>query len=350
MGSGFFINNRAVGGGAPTYIVAEMSANHNRDLDLALELTREAKKAGADAIKTQTYLPESITIPQADKGDACKGTIWAGQDLYDLYCKTYMPMEWQLEIKQEANKLGIDFFSTAFSIDDVLFLEELGVPVHKLASFELTDVPLIQTMGRTGKPLIISTGMATMDEIEEAIQAAKSVGQEQIALLKCTSAYPAPIEEMNLRMIPYLSSRFGLPVGISDHSKGITVSIAAVAIGACIVERHFTVSRDLGGPDSEFSLEPEEMKEMVVTIRRVERALGGIETEIGEKEKKSRSLRRSLYVIQDIREGEIFTEQNVRSIRPAGGLHPRHLKDVLGKKAKADISQGAPLKWEMIDG
>lgn len=350
MTSKIIVGKRGIGEGRPTYIVAEMSANHNKDLDRALELTREAKKSGADAIKTQTYLPDSITIPDVDKGEACKGTIWEGQDLYDLYCEAYMPMDWQYEIKKEADRLGLDFFSTAFSSSDVGFLEELGVPVHKIASFELTDIPLIETMSRTGKPLIMSTGMASVAEIEEAVMAARSAGQDQIALLKCTSAYPAPVEEMDLKMIPWLSSRFSVPVGISDHSKGIAISIAAVAIGACIVERHFTISRDLGGPDSAFSLEPEEMREMIESIRDVEKALGGVRTEISVGEAKSRTLRRSLYVVLDVKAGEMFSEQNVRSIRPAGGLHPRHLKDILGKRAIMDLKKGTPFKWEMIQG
>jgi len=343
------INGRRVGYGYPVYIVAELSANHNQNFEQAVALIHAAKEAGADAVKLQTYTPDTLTIPsEKEYFRIGGGTLWDGRTLYDLYSEAYMPWEWQPKLKEIADEIGIDLFSTAFDPTAVDFLEQMGVPVHKVASFEIVDIPLIEKMARTGKPMIISTGMATLGEIEEAVQAARRAGATQIALLKCTSAYPAPPEEMNLRTIPHLAEAFGVPVGLSDHTLGIAVPVAAVALGACIVEKHFTLSRDIGGPDSAFSLEPHEFKAMVEAIRTVEKALGKVHYGITEQEAKSRVFRRSLFVVKDMKAGEMFTEENVRSIRPGYGLHPRHLNDVLGRRAARDIKRGTPLSWELI--
>lgn len=349
MGTLIEISGRKVGVGHPTYIVAEMSANHNQDFDQAVRILHAAKEAGADAVKLQTYTPDTLTIRSDNEYFRIgKGTLWDGKTLYELYSEAYMPWEWQPKLKEIADELGITLFSTAFDSSAVDFLEEMGMPVHKVASFEIVDIPLIEKMARTGKPLIISTGMATLEEIEEAVQAARNAGVTQIALLKCTSAYPAPPEEMNLCTIPHLAEAFGVPVGLSDHTLGIEVPIAAVALGACIVEKHFTLSRDIPGPDSAFSLEPHEFKAMVEAIRKVEKALGRVHYGPEEHEAKSRVFRRSLFVVKDVKAGEEFTEENVRSIRPGYGLPPKFLKDVLGRRAACDIKRGTPLDWSLI--
>lgn len=261
-----------------------------------------------------------------------------------------MPWEWQPKLKAIADELGIDLFSTAFDPTAVDFLEEMGVPVHKVASFEIVDIPLIEKMAGTGKPLIVSTGMATLAEIEEAVQAARSAGATEIALLKCTSAYPAPPEEVNLRTIPHLAEAFHVPVGLSDHTLGIAVPVAAVALGASIVEKHFTLSRDIPSPDSAFSLEPHEFKAMVDAIRAVERALGEVHYGASEREASSRVFRRSLFVVKEMKAGEVFTKENVRSIRPGYGLHTRHLQEVLGRCTSQGIERGTPLTWDMVSG
>ena len=343
------IGNRQIGPGCPVYAVAEMSANHNQDFDQAVKILHAAKEAGADAVKLQTYTPDTMTI-RSDKEyfRIGKGTLWEGKTLYQLYKEAYTPWEWQLKLKEIADEIGIDLFSTAFDPTAVDFLEEMGVPVHKVASFEIVDIPLIEKMASTGKPLIISTGMATLSEIEEAVQAARKAGTTEIALLKCTSAYPAPPEEMNLRTIPHLAEAFGVPVGLSDHTLGIAVPVAAVALGACIVEKHFTLSRDIPGPDSAFSLEPQEFKAMVEAIRVAEKALGKVSYEVGEREAASRVFRRSLFVVKDMKAGEVFTHENVRSIRPGYGLPPKFLKEVLGRRAACDIKAGTPLEWRII--
>ncbi len=341
--------SRHIGWGEPVYIVAELSANHNQDFEQAVALIHAAKEAGADAVKLQTYTPDTLTIP-SDKEyfRIGGGTLWDGRTLYDLYGEAYMPWEWQPKLKEIADEIGIDLFSTAFDPTAVDFLEEMGVPVHKVASFEIVDIPLIEKMARTGKPLMISTGMATLSEIEEAVRAARRAGATQIALLKCTSAYPAPPEEMNLRTIPHLAEAFGIPVGLSDHTLGIAVPVAAVALGACIVEKHFTLSRDIPGPDSAFSLEPHELKAMVEAIRTVEKALGEVHYGVSEREAQSRVFRRSLFVVKDVKAGEVFTEENVRSIRPGHGLPPKHLPDVLGRRAAHDMERGTPLTWDCV--
>lgn len=343
------IKERPVGPGAPVYIVAEMSANHRQDFDQAVKIVEVAKEAGADAVKLQTYTPDTLTIhSEKEHFRIGEGTLWRGKTLYELYSEAYMPWEWQPKLKAIANDLGIDLFSTAFDPSAVDFLEKMGVPVHKVASFEIVDIPLIEKTARTGKPLIISTGMATLGEIEEAVQAARNAGTTQIALLKCTSAYPAPAEEMNLRTIPHLAEAFGVPVGLSDHTLGIAVPVAAVALGACIVEKHLTVSCSVPGPDSAFSLDPQEFKVMVEAVRTVEKALGEIHYGVSEREAESRVFQRSLFVVQDMWAGEGFTADNVRSIRPGYGLHTRYLGEIIGRHASCDIKRGTPLSWSHI--
>lgn len=343
------IGGRRVGAGEPVYIIAELSANHNQDFDEALRLIRAAHAAGADAIKLQTYTPDTITI-QSDLPPfrVGGGTLWDGRTLYDLYGEAFTPWEWQPKLKQAAEDLGMHLFSTPFDPTAVEFLEEMGVPAYKVASFELVDLPLIETIARTGRPMIISTGMASLGEIEEAVGAARGAGADQIALLKCTSGYPAPPEEMHLRTIPHMAAAFGAPVGLSDHTLGIAVPVAAVGLGATIVEKHFTISRAVPGPDSAFSLEPHEFKAMVEAIRTAERALGQVHYGVSEREASSRVFRRSLFVVEAIKAGEVFTERHVRSIRPGHGLSPKHLPEVLGRRAARDIERGTPLSWELV--
>jgi N-acetylneuraminate synthase len=343
------INGRRVGPGSPVYIIAEMSANHGKDFEQAVGVLHAAKEAGADAVKLQTYTPDTLTIRSDREYFRIKGgTPWDGGTLYDLYDEAYMPWVWQPKLKAIADEVRIDLFSTAFDASAVDFLEEMGVPVHKIASFEIVDLPLIEKMARTGKPLIISTGMATLEEIHEALQAARNAGAKQIALLKCTSAYPAPPEEMNLATIPHLANTFHIPIGLSDHTLGTTVPIAAVALGACIAEKHFTLSRSNPGPDSAFSLEPQEFKAMVEAIRTVEKAQGEVHFGVSNQEAKSLVFRRSLFVVKDMKAGEVFTMENVRSIRPGHGLHPRHFNEIVGKVACCNIHKGTPFSWDLI--
>lgn len=343
------IGHHQIGPGHPVYIIAELSANHNQDFNRAVRIVHAAKDAGADAIKLQTYTPDTITIrSERECFRIGGGTLWDGRTLYDLYAEAYTPWEWQPRLKRVANDLGLDVFSSAFDPSAVDFLEGMGVPAHKIASPELVDIPLIQKMARTGKPLILSTGMATLEEIEEAVSAARSAGAVHIALLRCTSAYPAAPEEMNLRSIPELVRRFGVPVGLSDHTPGIAVPIAAVSLGACLIEKHLTLSRADGGADAAFSLEPSEFKAMVDAVRTAEKSLGGAQFRVTPHERNTVPLRRSLFVVKDMKEGDLFTPENVRSIRPAAGLHPRHLPEVLGRRATHDIERGTPLDWEMV--
>jgi pseudaminic acid synthase len=343
------IAGRRIGEGSGVYVIAEVSANHHQSLEVAEDILRAAKQAGADAVKLQTYTPDTITLASDRKEfHIGGGTVWDGRTLHDLYAEAYMPWEWQPRLKKVAGELGMDLLSSAFDSTAVNFLEEMGVPAHKVASFELVDIALIQRMARTGKPLIMSTGMATVEEIEEALQCAREAGATEIALLKCTSAYPAPAEEMNLLTIPEMARRFGVPVGLSDHTMGIAAPVAAVALGACIIEKHLTLSRSTKGPDSAFSLEPQEFKAMVDAVRTVEKALGEVHFGPSGKEEASRAFRRSLFVVEDVKKGEAFTAANVRSIRPGDGLHPRHLTEVLGKSAAQGIKRGTPLTWEFV--
>lgn len=342
------IHGRPIGPGHPTYLIAEMSANHNHDFEMATRIIKAAKEAGADAIKLQTYTPDTMTIQASNKYFRIKGTIWEGKELYDLYGEASTPWEWQPELKGIADNLGLTLFSTPFDQTAVDFLERMEIPAYKIGSFELVDLPLLKRIAKTAKPVIMSTGMASLAEIDEGVRALRENGAGQIALMKCTSAYPASPEEMNLRTIPHLAEAFGLPVGLSDHTLGSEVAVAAVALGACILEKHFTLSRAVPGPDTSFSMEPQEFEEMVKAIRNTEKALGKVNYDITEYEKASKAFRRSLFVVKDLREGEVFSEENIRSIRPGFGLHTRHLDEIIGRRAKKDISKGTPLAWDLI--
>jgi N-acetylneuraminate synthase len=342
------IDGRRIGAGAPCYVIAEMSANHGHDFTRAVRLVEAARDAGADALKVQTYTPDSITIDADNEYFRIKGGgIGVGRTLYDLYRDAYTPWDWQGRLQEAAQDLGLDFFSTPFDETAVDFLETLRVPAYKIASFEVVDVPLLRKVAATGKPIIMSTGMATLDEIEEALE---SVGtaRERMALLKCTSAYPAPVDEMHLRTIPDMVVRFRRPVGLSDHSLSEAVPIAAVALGATILEKHLTLSRADSGPDSGFSLEPDEFRAVVKAVRVTERALGSVCYDISQAEADSRAFRRSLFVVQDVEAGEPYTRENVRSIRPGAGLHTRHLDEVLGRRAACDVCRGTPLDWTLV--
>lgn len=349
MPASFSIDGRPIGAGAPTYVIAEMSANHNQDLEQAKEIIRAAKTAGANAVKLQTYTADTLTIACDSEPFLVKGgTLWDGKTLHELYAEAWTPWEWQAELKQFANELGLTLFSSPFDLTAVDFLETLDVPAYKIASFELVDTGLLRRVARTGKPVIMSTGMATLGEIDQAVATLREAGASEIALLKCTSAYPSTPDEMNLRTIPHLAQAFDLPVGLSDHTLDVAVPIAAVALGACIVEKHLTLSRSEPGPDSEFSLEPEEFQQTVAMIRVAERAIGSIHYGVSDNEAKSRRFRRSLFVVEDIRAGEPFTEKNVRSIRPSHGMSPGELDRVLGRRASCDIKRGTPLEWSHL--
>ena len=343
------IGSHQIGSGSPVYVIAELSANHNQDLERAVRIVRAAKAAGADAIKLQTYTPDTITLRSDRECFQIRGgTLWDGRTLHDLYGEASTPWEWHPKLQKLAAEVGLDFFSSPFDASAVDFLETLKVPAYKIASPEIVDLPLIEKVARTGKPVIMSTGMATREEIQEAVTSARRAGAKQIALLKCTSAYPSPPEEMNLRAIAELAREFEVPVGLSDHSSGIAVPAAAVALGACMIEKHLTLSRADKGPDSQFSLESEEFKAMVGAVRVAEKALGRAEIGPVAKEQASRAFRRSLFVVEEVKRGEVFTERNVRSIRPADGLHTRHLAEVLGKRSTRDVERGTPLSWDLV--
>lgn len=351
MSSFIEINGRRIGPGSPTYIVAEISANHNQSYQRAIDLIKAAKRAGADAVKVQTYTPDSLTIDS--KGDSFQipaGNMWEGRTLYELYGQAYMSWEWQPKLNALANELGVALFSTPQDRDAVDFLAAMGTPAYKIASFEIVDLPLIAYVARQGKPIILSTGLATVAEIDDAVRAARNAGATEIALLKCTSAYPAPAEEVNLRTIPHMMSLFQVPVGLSDHTLGSAVPIAAVALGACIVEKHLTISRSLPSPDAAFSMEPDEFKTMVESIRTIEKALGTVNYEPTASEQTNRVFRRSLFVVKDMSAGDVFSEENVRVIRPGFGMPPRFLPDVLGRCAARDLARGTPLTWAHVAG
>ena len=343
------INKQLIGAGHPTYFIAEISANHHHDIQEAIDLIKIAADCGADAVKIQTYTPDTMTIDCSNKHfQLGAGTIWEGKNLYELYGEAYTPWEWTAQLQEAAKKIGITLFSTPFDESSVDFLEAHEVPAYKIASFELTHHPLLRKVAATGRPVILSTGMGTFDEITEAVETLRSNGCSELALLKCTSAYPAPAAEANLARIPHMRENFNLPVGISDHTMGSTVPALAVAQGACIVEKHFTKSRSTPGPDSEFSLEPHELKETIAAIRIAEEAIGMITYELTEKEKNSRVFRRSLFVVEDIPKGSPLNENNVRIIRPGYGLAPKHLGDVMGKIAQVDMRRGTPLSWDLL--
>lgn len=343
------IANRSIGPGHPVYIIAELSANHHQNFEEAVRLVHAAREVGADAVKLQTYTPDTITISSRRKEfQVAGGTIWDGRSLHELYAEAFTPWEWQPKLKEISNAMGLALFSSPFDETAVDFLEEMNIPAYKVASFELIDLPLIKKIAKTGKPIIMSTGMASAEEINEALTAARDGGAPGVALLKCTSAYPSLPEEMNLRTIPELERRFKVPAGLSDHTLGIAVPVASVALGVCIIEKHLTLSRSDGGPDSAFSLEPDEFKAMVDAVRFAEKALGTVHFGPTAREQASLAFRRSLFVVEDMKRGEMFTRQNLRSIRPGHGLHTRHLPQIIGQHAACDIEKGTPLDWKLV--
>lgn len=346
----FVINNREISLSNPTYIIAELSCNHNQDIKTAYKLIDAVYKSGADAVKLQTYTPDCMTIDsdQVSFTECLKGTIWEGETLYQLYSRAYTPWEWHKELKEYANKLGLDLFTSPFSPKAVDFLETVNIPAYKVASFEITDIPLLKRIAKTGKPVIISSGMASVDELSEAVKTLRKNGSDQIAILKCTSAYPSKPENANLITIKDMQKRFKTVVGLSDHTLGIEVPITAVALGARIIEKHFTLSRDSGSPDDAFSLTPDEFKHMVDSIRIVEKSLGGVKYGCSA-ESGSKMLRKSIFVIQDIKKGGMLTEENIKVIRPNYGLHSREYENIVDvKRAKRDLKRGEPLAWDML--
>ncbi|MFK7767060.1 MAG: pseudaminic acid synthase [Mariniblastus sp.] len=343
------INNRMIGAGHPTYIIAELSANHHQDFDRAVEIIHLAHRAGADAVKLQTYTADTLTLDSHQPHFRIQqGTVWDGARLYDLYEKAHTPWKWHPELKRVANQLGMDLFSSPFDATAVDFLEGMEVPAYKIASFEIVDIPLLKKVASTGRPVIVSTGMATVEEIELAVKTLRDNGCEQVALLKCTSAYPSPIEAMNLRTIPDLAFRFDIPVGLSDHTLESQTAVVAVAMGASIVEKHITLSRNDAGPDSSFSLEPDEFEELVTAIRQAESTIGSVHYGPTETDKNNLAFRRSLFATRNIKAGEPFTPENVRSIRPGQGLEPKHLDKILEGTAAEEIERGTPLKWRHV--
>jgi pseudaminic acid synthase len=347
------IAGREIGRGHPAFIVAELSANHRQDLKTALALVREARRAGADAIKLQTYTPDTMTVDVDSPVFRIEAGLWSGRTLYDLYAEAHMPWPWHADLKKAAEDEGLIWFSTPFDESAVEFLETLDTPAYKIASFEVVDLPLLEAVARTGKPVIVSTGMATQQEIAEAVDVVRRHGRGGIALLKCTSEYPAEPRDMHLAAIPALGDAFSIDVGLSDHTRGSTAAIAAVALGACIVEKHFTLDRAAGGPDAAFSAEPAEFAELVSSVREAEAAIGGsavVAPAISERERPNLAFRRSIFVVADMREGEAFTPQTIRCIRPGDGLKPRFWREVIGRRASRPIARGTPLTWDLVAG
>ena len=342
------IGKREIGGDSPAYIIAEMSANHAGNLERAKQIIAAAKEAGADCIKIQTYTPDTITINCDNQYFQIDGGTWEGENLYQLYEKAYTPWEWQKELKEEADKIGIDFFSTPFDNSAVDFLETLDIEFYKIASFELVDIPLIKYVASKGKPIIMSTGMATLGEIEEAVQAIREEGNEQIALLRCASAYPALTDEMNLLTMKNMGETFGVPVGLSDHSMGSIGAVTAVALGAKIIEKHFCLSREIENPDASFSMTPDEFKQMVQDIRQAEKAIGVVKYGPTKQEKASTIFRKSIFCVKDIKKGEVITTDNVRVIRPGFGLEPKYFEKILGQVALRDLQKGTPIQMNCI--
>ncbi len=342
------IAGRPIGPGHPPYVIAEMSGNHNGDIGRALALIDAAHAAGADAVKLQTYTADTITLDHDGPGFTVEGGLWHGRKLHELYQEAHTPWDWHPRLFDHARALGITAFSSPFDPTAVAFLQGLDAPAYKVASFEIVDTPLIALMAATGKPLIISTGLASPADIEDAVTAARAAGASEIVLLHCTSGYPTPPSQMHLRTLQHLGAAHGTLVGLSDHSMGTAVSVAAVALGACVIEKHFTLARADGGPDSAFSLEPDELARLVADCRAAWEALGSVHYEEVEAEAASRDHRRSLYVVADVARGEALTVANIRSIRPGHGLPPKHLGEVLGKPATRDLKRGEPLGWDLI--
>jgi N-acetylneuraminate synthase len=342
------IAGRPIGRDHEPYVICELSGNHNGSLDRALDLLDAAAATGADAVKIQSYTPDTITIDHDGPGFRIEGGLWDGRTLYDLYGEAQTPFEWHEALFARARALGVTLFSTPFDETAVDLLEGLGAPAYKIASFEAVDLPLIARVARTGKPMIVSTGMANLDEIGEAVRTARDHGCQEIVLLHCVSSYPAPDEQSNVRTVPDLAERFGVVSGLSDHTFGSAVAVASTALGGCVVEKHFTLRRADGGPDAAFSLEPDEFRTLVEDCKRAWRALGEATYDLQGCERGSLVFRRSIYVVRDVAAGEELTGDNIRSIRPGYGLPPKHLPEVLGKRAARDLKRGEPLDWEAV--
>ena len=343
------IGQKKIGHNQPVFIIAELSCNHNQDLSLAKETIHAIYESGADAVKLQTYTPDTLTIDSKKKYFRINdNTVWDGMTLYQLYQESYTPWEWHAELQSLAHNLGLEFFTSAFDYTAVDFLETLKVPAYKVASFEIHDLPLIRYIAKQQKPIIISTGIATQQDIQEAVKTCRETGNNQIALLKCTSAYPTPLSEVNLASMPTLGEKFNTLFGLSDHTLGTTIPIAATALGATIIEKHFILDKSLGGNDSTFSLDPVEFKHMVNEVRSVEKAIGNSSFHLTTTTTKTKRFGRSLFAVKTIKKGEKFTSTNIRSIRPGDGLHPKFIHQILGKKASLNISKGTALTWSLV--
>ena len=343
------IDNHEISKSSRVFIIAELSANHNQNLDIAIETIRAAKRAGADCIKLQTYTPDTLTINSNKDDFKIKGTIWSGKNYYELYGEAFTPWEWHKKLFEVAKEEELVCFSSPFDKSSVDFLENLSVPAYKIASFEITDIPLIEYIASKGKPVIISTGISSLEDIEMALEACRRMGNNQISLLKCTSSYPAPVDEANLLMIKHMREKFDVITGLSDHTIGSTVPIVATVLGAKIIEKHFILDRSLGGPDSSFSMNESEFKLMVKSIREAENSLGTVDFKLTEKQIKGRDFSRSLYVVDNVKKGQIISEKNVRSIRPGFGLHPKYLPQVLGKRFVVDVDRGSRFNLDLIE-
>lgn len=344
------IGNKQIGDGCPAYVIAEMSGNHNNDFDRAVKIIEAAKESGADAIKVQTYTADTITLDcDNEHFQITQGTLWDGMTLHKLYEKAYTPWEWQPKLKMIANDMGLDFFSSPFDFTSVDFLEKMDVPAYKIASFEITDIPLIKKVASLGKPVIISTGIALPEDIELALDTCRKAGNENVILLKCCSAYPTPYEDINLKTMVDMAERFDCITGLSDHTMGGTVSAASVAMGGKVIEKHLTLRRADGGVDSAFSMEPAEFKKMVDDVRIIEKATGRVTYELTDKQIKEREHKRSLFIAKDMKKGDVFTPENLRSVRPGFGLHTKYYEEILGKTIKCDAVLGTPLSMDMIE-
>jgi len=343
------IGSRLVGQDHPCFVIGELSCNHNGEFQQAVDTIKAMHRAGVDCVKLQTFKPDSMTIA-CDKSEftITGGTLWDNRKLHDLYTEAQTPWEWHKPLQELAHSLGMEFMSSPFDHEAVHFLESLNVPAYKIASFEITDIPLIELVASRGKPVIISTGVAREQDIQDALAACRRMGNAQIVLLKCTSSYPTPLEDVNLRTIELLRETFGVQVGLSDHTLGSVVPLGAVALGATVVEKHFILDRSLGGLDSAFSMQPEEFNDMIINIRNLEKALGAATLVLNQKSMNNRVFARSLYVVEDVKQGGVLTERNVRSIRPSHGLAPKHFKDVVGKKTNQELAKGTALSWVHI--
>ena len=342
------IKNFNINKDSPTFIIAELSANHNGCIETAIETIRAAKRAGANCIKLQTYTADTLTIDSSKEDFLINGTLWEGKTFYELYQEAYTPWEWHKQLFDVAEEEGVICFSSPFDKSAVDFLEDLNAPAYKIASFEITDIPLIEYVASKGKPVIISTGIATEEDIKLALDACYRMGNHDVALLKCTSSYPAPIEEANMKMIQDFSEKFGVISGLSDHTMGSIVPVVATCFGSKIIEKHFILDRSIGGPDASFSMNEQEFTEMVKAVRDAEKAIGVVDYQLTEKQQKGKDFSRSLYVVKDVKAGDVITEENVRSIRPGYGLHPKYLKDILGKTFSQNVEKGDRMRLDYI--